>query len=378
MRTTPTFHLTLFFLLGALSSATGSSVRGQPSAVRAEAPVRVAVAGFSHGHVGWILGREDRGDIEVVGYWEADRALAARMQARYGLDPARVFMDLDAMLEATRPEAVVVFTSIYDHLAVVRAAAARGIHVMVEKPLAVSREHARAMAEAARAAGIHLLTNYETTWYGSVHEARRQVEEGAIGTLRKLIVYDGHQGPQEIGVGEEFLAWLTDPTLNGGGALIDFGCYGANLITWLMDGRRPLSVTAVTQQFKPDRYPRVDDEATIVLTYPDAQGIIQASWNWPYSRKDMHLYGTGGALFQDDPTRMRVRRSGEPAPTAYEVPARTPPFDDPFAYLAAVVRGRVDPTGSLSSLENNLIVVDILDAARRSAQTGTTVRLGEP
>ncbi|ARA94820.1 oxidoreductase [Rhodothermaceae bacterium RA] len=369
---------TLFFLLGALSSATGPFVQGQPSAVRAEAPVRVAVAGFSHGHVGWILGREDRGDIEVVGYWEADRALAARMQARYGLDPARVFVDLDAMLEATRPEAVVVFTSIYDHLAVVRAAAARGIHVMVEKPLAVSREHARAMAEAARAAGIHLLTNYETTWYGSVHEARRLIEDGAIGTLRKLIVYDGHQGPQEIGVGEEFLAWLTDPTLNGGGVLTDFGCYGANLITWLMDGRRPLSVTAVTQQFKPDRYPKVDDEATIVLTYPDAQGIIQASWNWPYSRKDMHLYGTEGALFQDDPTRMRVRRRGEAAPTALEAVPRPSPFDDPFAYLAAVVRGRVDPAGSLSSLENNLIVVDILDAARRSAQTGTTVRLGEP
>ena len=78
----------------------------------------------------------------------------------------------------------------------------------------------------------------------------------------------------------EFLRWLTDPVLNGGGALTDFGCYGANLFTWLMGNVRPLSVSAVTQTFKPDVYPRVDDEATIVVTWPAAVGIIQA-WNCP-------------------------------------------------------------------------------------------------
>ena len=70
----------------------------------------------------------------------------------------------------------------------------------------------------------------------------------------------------------EFLAWLNDPKLNGGGALYDFGCYGADLMTWLMDGQRPISVTATTQQIKPDIYPRVDDEATIILTYPKGAG----------------------------------------------------------------------------------------------------------
>ena len=92
----------------------------------------------------------------------------------------------------------------------------------------------------------------------------------------------------------EFLSWLTDPEKNGAGALFDFGCYGANLMTWLMNNQRPTSVTAVTQTIKPNIYKQVDDEATIIMEYPSAQAIIQASWNWPYSRKDMEIYGKTG------------------------------------------------------------------------------------
>ena len=51
---------------------------------------------------------------------------------------------------------------------------------------------------------------------------------------------DGHRGPKEINVQPEFFGWLTDPVKNGGGALFDFGCYGANLMTWMMDNQRPL------------------------------------------------------------------------------------------------------------------------------------------
>ena len=133
-------------------------------------------------------------------------------------------------------------------------------------------------------------------------------------------------GPKAINVQPEFLAWLSDPVKNGGGALFDFGCYGANLMTWLMDNQRPLAVTAVTQQFQPDVYPRVDDEATILLEYPKAQGIIQASWNWPFNRKDLEVYGehgsaiaTGGNGLRDRPSqRAGTRRDAgsAPAPTS--------------------------------------------------------------
>ena len=163
--------------------------------------------------------------------------------------------------------------------------------------------------------------------------------------------------------------------LDGAGALFDFGCYGADLMTWLMDGQRPLSVTAVTQQIKPDIYPKVDDEATIVLTYPRAQGIIQASWNWPFDRKDLEVYGQTGLARTIGADKIRVRLNGK---EEEEIAARPldPRYDDQLSYLTAVVRGEVKPSGP-SSLAVNVVVMEILDAARRSAASGETVRLSD-
>ena len=137
-------------------------------------------------------------------------------------------------------------------------------------------------------------------------------ERKAAGEIRKMVAMDGHNGPKAINVQPEFLDWLSDPVRNGAGALFDFGCYGANLMTWMMDNQRPLAVTAITQQFQPEVYPRVDDEATILLEYPHAQGIIQASWNWPFGRKDFEVYGDHGlaiATGGDGPARRAAERS---------------------------------------------------------------------
>ncbi|WKN41429.1 Gfo/Idh/MocA family protein [Tunicatimonas pelagia] len=340
-------------------------------------PLRVGVVGLVHTHVHWILGREDRGDIKIVGIVEPNRELAQRYANQHGYSMDLVYDDLETMLDKTQPEAVTAFNTIYDHLSVVETCAPRGVHVMVEKPLAVSLDHAQQMAKLARRHNIHLLTNYETTWYGSNHEAYRLVhEENAIGDLRKIVVHDGHPGPEEIGVNEEFLEWLTDPKWNGAGALTDFGCYGANLITWLMQGERPTSVTAVTQQIKPDIYPKVDDEATIIVTYPEMQGIIQASWNWPTHRKDMEMYGKTGYVHALNATNMRFRPSEQESEQTLKAQPLENPQDDPFAYLTGVVRGniKVKPT-DLSALENNLVVMEILDAAIRSAESGKTIEL---
>jgi predicted dehydrogenase len=247
---------------------------------------------------------------------------------------------------------------------------------MVEKPLAVNLDHAKQMQALAKKHNIQLLTNYETTWYATNHKAFEMVQQDRIGILRKVVVHDGHEGPKEIGVNKEFLDWLTDPKLNGGGAVIDFGCYGANLITWLADGKRPLSVTAVLQQVKPDVYPNVDDEATIVLEYPGMQGIIQASWNWPFSRKDMEVYGSTGYVLSDNRTKLRIRLEGEAAERTEILGERENPYDDPFALLASVVQNKITlPAYDLSSLQNNMIVMEILDAAIQSARTGKKVLL---
>lgn len=348
---------------------------GNSQAQQKNKPLRVGVAGLVHGHVGWVFNSHQKGDIEIVGIAEPNQELAQQYAKRHNLPLTLIYSSLDDMLAKTKPEAVTAFNSIYGHLAVVQACAPRGVHVMVEKPLAVSLEHARQMAALAAKHRIHLLTNYETTWYGSNHQAYELVQnKKAVGAIRKLVVHDGHQGPKEIGVGPEFLAWLTDPVQNGGGALIDFGCYGANLITWLMQGQRPTAVTAVTQQLKPEIYPNVDDDAVILVTYPGATGVIQGSWNWPFSRKDMEIYGQTGYVFTVDDKNMRVRLS-QAAEKPLVAEPRPRPLNDPFLYLTAVVRGELSPGNDLSSLANNLIVVEILDAARRSAKTGQTIQL---
>lgn len=358
--------LLMFFL-----SIAGSGLLAQHSA-----PLRLGVVGLSHDHVHGILGRPGKGDIEIVGFVENDQALIERLSKRYQLDSRLIFSDLEEMLEAQKPEAVSVFSSIYDHTEITEICARKGVHVMVEKPLAVNLEHARRMEKAASEGGIQLITNYETTWYPSNHKAYDLVHtEKALGDIRKIVVHDGHPGPREIGCSEEFLAWLTDPVQNGGGAIIDFGCYGADLATWLMKGDRPASVMAVTQQIKPDVYPHVDDEATIIVTYPKAQAIIQASWNWPVGRKDMHVYGRTGYVKTINARDMLIRRSEKEKEEKHTEAPFKAPDNDAFSWFAGVVRGDIDPAGTLGSLEINMVAMEILDAAVRSAKSGEKIIL---
>ena len=131
----------------------------------------------------------------------------------------------------------------------------------------------------------------------------------------------------------------------------------------------------MTQQIKPEIYAHVDDEATIVLTYPKAQAIIQASWNWPFDRKDMEVYGQTGTIMTVRRDDVRVRVEGEEKETQVAAPPVAAPYDDSISELRAVIQQGAKPDG-LTSLETNIIVTEILDAARRSAATGATVRLG--
>ncbi|MFT3679026.1 MAG: Gfo/Idh/MocA family oxidoreductase [Ferruginibacter sp.] len=338
-------------------------------------PLRVAIVGLSHAHVHWILGREKKGDIEIVGIAEPDRDMAERYSKQHGYNMNIVYSSMEEMVQKVKPEAVLAFNSIFDHLKVVEYCAPLGVHVMVEKPMAVSVEHAEKMLSLAKKHHIILMTNYETTWYGSNEKAWQIVkEEKTIGDIRKVVFHTGHKGPKEIGCNKEFLDWLTDPVLNGGGALTDFGCYGADISTWLMKGEHPETVTAVTQQIKPDIYPKVDDEATIILTYKKAQVIIQASWNWPYNRKDMQVYGVNGYVLCKDATNMVVKESESKEPETIVAKALPADRDDPFIYFKNVIRGNIKlDTYDLSAPATNEIVVKILEAASKSAKSGQTI-----
>ncbi len=347
-------------------------------------PLKVAIVGLTHGHVGGFLsggglvpagGLLTRPDARLVGIVEPDRALFDRYAQRLHLSPDLYFSSIEELAAKAHPEAVLVCTATSEHTRIVEQCAPLGIHVMMEKPLAVSYRDALTIQAAAERGKIHVLVNYETSWYRSVAAAQRLLDQNAFGPVVKAVFRDGHQGPKLIGVSPEFFTILTDPKLNGAGALYDFGCYGPDILTALLHGEKPLSVTAVTRQFQPDAYPDADDEANILLNYRHAVGIIEASWNWPYSLKQMDLYGQTGSARSLDPAMLALRRPGagkEETSSTDPIPA---PYDDPLHYLAAVIRGEISEENSVSSLKTNVTVSEILDAARQSAQTGKTVNL---
>ena len=338
-------------------------------------PLRLVIAGLVHGHVsGFLRAAQGRTDVQIVGMFDPDAALLRSYGEKNNIPETARSTDLAALMERVHPDAIAAFTNTRDHPVVVEAAARRHIQVMMEKPLAVSNADGQRIRRAADAGGIQVLVNYETTWYPS-HGAMWTLlkERKAAGEIRKMVAMDGHNGPKAINVQPEFLDWLSDPVRNGGGALYDFGCYGANLMTWMMDNQRPLAVTAVTQHFQPDVYTRVDDEATILVEYPKAQGIIQASWNWPFSRKDFEVYGDHGLAIATGGAGLRVALPKEPEHAVTPDP-RPADERDSISHLIAVVRGTRKPN-ALSSLENNLIATEILDAARVSARTRARVTL---
>jgi predicted dehydrogenase len=342
----------------------------------AEGPIRVALVGLVHGHAkGFLRALPGNDSATLVAVVEPREDLAKEYAAKFGLDSKLFYTDLERMLTEQHPDAVLVYTAIADHRAVIETAARHGVNSMVEKPLATTLDDALAIRAIARKQHVQVLVNYETTWYASNREVFVEAGQGKLGEIRKVVVHDGHEGPKEIGVEPEFLSWLTDPVKNGAGAMFDFGCYGADLMTVLMRGEAPVSVTAVAQTDKPEIYPKVDDDATLILRYPKAQAVLMPSWNWSFSRKDMEVYGTGGYAITVGPDRLRARYRGQDAESQTAAAPLGKAESNSLAYLAAVLHGQVHPDGDLSSLDTNMVVMQILDAGRRSAQAGRTVTI---
>ncbi|MEO6233329.1 MAG: Gfo/Idh/MocA family oxidoreductase [Ferruginibacter sp.] len=340
----------------------------------AQQPIRVVIAGLNHDHIHGILNQYNKGVVDIVGIAEPNKQLHAKYSKLYHIPDSLFVTDLKQLVLKTKPEAVLGYNAAAKHVDIVEICAPLGISVMVEKPLAATLTQAKRMEFLANKFKIKVLTNYETTWYASYKDVYDTVAHGVIGPIKKMVVHDGHQGPQEIGCSKEFLSWLTDPVENGAGALNDFGCYGADLMTWLMHGDKPIAVTAITRNYKPAIYPKVDDDATIIVEYAGATGLIEASWNWPFSIKDLEVFGEKGYLhaLNGSSITSRLRENINSSKTAEPLAA---PINDAMLYLTAVLQHKIAGTDDQSSLKYNMIAMEILDAAKRSAQTGKRIVL---
>jgi predicted dehydrogenase len=340
---------------------------------------RLAVVGLDHDHVwGLLKDMPKEADAELVAIADPHPELVVRAKAQV---PASVkfYSDYVKMLDEAKPEAVFATTSNDRHLEILKECAKRHIHYSTEKPMAANAAQAREMEQIARETHIKLMVNYWNAWAAPTYGLHRRVKAGEIGPVEKLIVQYGHQGPKEIGVSTYFAEWLYDPVKNGGGALIDFGCYGAEWALWLKG--RPSRVYAYTLTLKTEQHNKVDDDATILLEYPDAVAVLQASWDWPYDKGQAEVFGPKGSLLATGNALLhRPAKSPAGAQTLdgnpVEVEALPHEKSNPVSYLVYCIRND-KPVEDPLAAELNVGVVEILDAAKESIRSGKAVSLPE-
>lgn len=358
------------FALVALLCMAANIVEAQGSA--AGTKTRLAVIGLDHDHV-WSLLKDmaNEPSAELVGIAETDPALVSRAQKT--VPPSvKVYGDYVAMLDEAKPDAVIVTTSNDRHLEILRQCAKRHIHYSVEKPMATNAADAREMERLASEANIKLMVNYWNAWVAPTHDLFHRVRADEVGPIRRIVVQYGHQGPKEIGVSAQFANWLYDPVKNGGGAIMDFGCYGAEWSVWLKG--RPSRVYATTRKLKTEQNNKVDDDATIVLDYPDATAVIEASWDWPYSKDVAEVFGPKGSLLARHSIllhRSSDARGPNVPPDGESVTLEALPKEasNPISYFVDCIRNN-KPIEDPVSARLNVQVMEILDAARESARTG--------
>ncbi|MBK5295363.1 MAG: Gfo/Idh/MocA family oxidoreductase, partial [Acidobacteriia bacterium] len=335
------------------------------------ADTRIAVIGLLHSHVWGHLGKMVGGDpAKLVGIAETNPELIAEAK-KMGAADSVFFTDAARMLDAVKPDIVWAFTENDKHLAVVELCAPRKIHVMFEKPLASTFRDATAIRTLARKHGVQILTNYQMAWWASNYTAKAQADAGAIGKPWRLRGIVGHGGPGSQGARSKyFFDWLTDPVRNGAGALMDFGCYNALWSLWYMG--RPEKVYAHVNHLRPETFPKVEDNSTMILSYKNGVGLFEGSWDLPRSFQELEVFGLNGSLQM---TNGKVElRKGRAAGTAVEVETLPPERREPIAYMIHCIRNGKQVEG-LTALDINVGVVEIIEAAKKSAVTGQAVRL---
>lgn len=335
--------------------------------------VRVGFVGLRHGHAWRQLAEiSSVEEADFVGVAESIEGLVA--EARKIQPDAHFESDYRSFVRSRKPEIVWAFVENNRHREMVEFLAPLGIHVIFEKPLAGSYADALRIQALAREHGIKVMTNYQMAWWASNHEMRRQAISGRVGKVWRLHGVVGNGGPSPRDLRRKvFFDWLTDPDANGAGSLVDFGIYSATWAVWHLG--LPSDVYAVTHRLQPDRFPKVEDNAVMVLSYPQAVGIFEGSWNLPRGFQQLEVFGHEGSLAMNrDSLAFRASRKAE---------AQVEP--EPLGAKAShPVRYMIDKVTSGKRLEHivaldlNVNAVQILEAAKRSALAGRPVPLPLP
>lgn len=333
--------------------------------------LRIAALGLAHDHV-WTNLRQlaELKDAELVAGAGENAALRTQFVEKTGCKA--VYSDYETLLDKEKPDAVFGFTATAHHAHVVELCAARGIHTLIEKPMAATLEQADRMLTASRKAGTILMINWPTAWNRGIRTAHRLVREGRIGQLWQLLWRGGHCGPDELGCSEHFCGFLFDKHLNGAGAFNDYGGYGASMCALFLG--RPHQVVGVAGRLLKTHLP-VDDNGMMILRYPQAMCRLEMTWTEAVPHKpphDVFLYGTEGTLIAGKEVMLYTRKNKEGESIALDdLPAGETHGPEHFV---ACIRGGTAPN-FLTSPDISHAAQEIMEAGLLSATSGTAVSL---
>jgi predicted dehydrogenase len=256
--------------------------------------LRVGVLGLTHDHI-WHHVADLAGSqaITVVAVADEHEDLVRRFSEAVPVE--RTYGRVEEALERERLDLVMVYADNRQSAALAKQAMSQGAHVMVEKPMASRLDEADAMLAAAADAGVRLMVNWPVAWYPAFRHALNLTRDGHIGRVTQVDYRSAHNGPKEYGCSPYFYDWLYDAERNGGGALIDYCCYGV-MAAYMLLGL-PHRVHAVGGRYQKD-YIRVEDNALLTMTYPRALGMAQASWSQIGEGLGIGpiIYGTEGTI----------------------------------------------------------------------------------
>ena len=337
---------------------------------------KIAVIGLVHSHVWGHLPKMIKGDggAKLVAIAEPNQELVAEAKKMGANVP--FYDDYNKMLDQEKPDIVWAFVENNRHLEIARACATRKINVMFEKPLAATYKEAAAIRDLAKKYDVRVMTNYQMAWWPANYVAKKEADSGAIGKVWRLHGIVGHGGPGSEGVRNKyFFEWLTDSVKNGAGALMDFGCYNALWSLWYMG--RPEKVFAQANHLRPEVFPKVEDNADLVLTYPNGVGVFEASWDLPRSFQDLEVFGLGdkrgesGSIYMKHGKVTETKGRDSKDLTLESLP---PDQAEPVAYMVSAIKAH-KPIEGLTAIDINVQVIEIIDAAKESVRTGRAVAL---
>jgi len=257
---------------------------------------RVCVIGMVHDHV-WGLTRDflNCENAELVAAADENEPLREKIQRERGVKS--LYSDWREMIEKEEIDCALICTENSAAADIVEALAEKGIHAMVEKPMAANLAQADRMLKATEDAGTRLFINWATAWKPCVREAVRRVKAGDIGDVFLVRVRMAHQGPKELGCSPYFYGWLYNAGKNGAGAFMDYCCYGTAFCRYLLG--MPRQVSAVAGRLVKD-YISVDDNAILIMIYEKAFAVAEASWTQIPAYHDMLILGSAGTMYTEE------------------------------------------------------------------------------